>query len=106
IDLHEQADADVTVSIDGSQGAPVADGISDDERIRSAMQEGDVEWRPALRVLELTSAKRAVMLHREYDNSVGVWRVRSDHSICSVRLWYPENGRAIRVQTCASNRPI
>src|SRR5262249_53184662 len=31
VDLHQRADVDLAVSIDGAYGAPVADGISEDE---------------------------------------------------------------------------
>src|SRR5262249_52555945 len=78
VDLHEWADVDLAVAIDGCHGAGVADSICDDEGIRPAVQEGDVEGRGPLRVLKLGFAKGAVLSQGEYDDAVGVWCIRSD----------------------------
>src|SRR5262249_45127972 len=60
VDLHQRTHLEFPVSIDGSYGTPVADRISDDEGIRLAVQEGDVERRSPLRVLERALSKLAV----------------------------------------------
>src|SRR5262245_6350104 len=78
IDLHQRTDAEIPVAIDGSHRAPVADGISDDEGIRLAVQEGNVERRTRLPVLERGWPKRAVLVDGEYDDAVGIWRVGSN----------------------------
>src|SRR5262249_10269064 len=91
VDLHERADVDLAVSVNGCHGAPIADGISEDKGIRPAVQEGDVERRARLRVVEPGCAKRAVILQGEYDEAVGIWRIRSDHLEFAVWLLDPEN---------------
>src|SRR5262249_34319077 len=78
IDLHERADAEVAVSIDGSHGASVADGISDDEGIRPAVQEGDVERRAAFCVIEPCRAEGAVLAQGKDGEAIGIWRIRGD----------------------------
>src|SRR5262249_50816979 len=45
VDLHERANPDLAVLLDGTHGASVADGKSNDEGIRPTVQEGDVERR-------------------------------------------------------------
>src|SRR5215471_6611241 len=47
VDLHERADADLAVFLDGAHADAVPDRISDDEGIRPTVQEGDVERRAA-----------------------------------------------------------
>src|SRR5262249_33654358 len=61
VDLHERADADLAVFLNGAHRAPVADGISDDEGIRPTVQEGDVERRAAAGVVEPGCAERAIL---------------------------------------------
>ena len=56
VDLHERADVDLAVFLDGAQADAIADGIPDDEGIRPTVQEGDVERRAASRVVELGCA--------------------------------------------------
>jgi hypothetical protein len=75
------------------EGTPVAvaDRISEDERIRTVVQEGDIERRARLRVVEPGCAKRAVISQGEYDEAVGIWRIRRDHLVCAVGLRDPEN---------------
>src|SRR5262249_28353846 len=91
VDLYEWADVELAVSVDASQGAAVADGISDDEGIWPAVEEGDVERRGPLRVVKPGCAKRAVPAHREYDQAVGVWCIRSDDVQCAVWPRDPED---------------
>src|SRR5262249_7559593 len=76
VDLHQRTHLELPVSIDGSYGTPVADRISDDEGIRLAVQEGDVERRTTLRVLERALSERAVLLDGEDDEAVGIRRIR------------------------------
>src|ERR1700756_3015161 len=52
VDRYHLADADSAVFVDSAQGHSIADGISDDERIRSVMQKRDVERRTSAAVLE------------------------------------------------------
>src|SRR5262249_34015326 len=98
VDLHERADVDLAVSIDGCHGAAVADSVSDDEGIRPAVQEGDVERRGPLRVVKPGFAKRAVLLQGEYDDAVGVWCIRSDD--VQFAIWPmrdPDNHCTVRI---------
>ena len=81
VDFREGADTEFAVGIDLCQSASVADGISDDERIRPTMQESEVEGRARLPVLEAGHAEGAILLHRKYDEAIGIRRVRSDHSV-------------------------
>src|SRR5215471_11230404 len=78
VDLHEWADVDLAVCIDSCQCAAVTHSISDDEGIRPAVQEGDVKRRGRFRVLKLGFAQTAVLSQRKYDETVRVWRIRSD----------------------------
>src|SRR5258708_25690206 len=52
VDRYDLADADSAIFVDSAQGHSIADGISDDERIRPVMQERDVERRTASSSLE------------------------------------------------------
>src|SRR5215467_7505948 len=73
VNLHDRADGNLAVSINGCQGASVANRISDDEGIRPAMQKSEIERRCPFSVLELGGAKRAIITHWEYDDAVGIW---------------------------------
>src|SRR4029453_12384268 len=91
IDLHQRTDLEIPVSIDRSDGAPIADGISQDEGIRLSVEEGDVERRAGLSVLERCLPERAVLFDGEYDKAVGIRRIRSNHLEAAVWLLDPEN---------------
>src|SRR5215510_5250569 len=91
VDLQQWADVEPSVCIDSSHGASVADGISDDERIRPAVQEGDVERRAGLPVLERGLSERAVPVHGKYDEAIGVRHIRGDHPEFAIWLLDPEN---------------
>src|SRR5262245_6274838 len=46
------------------------------------------------------------MSHGEYDEAVGIWRIRSDRLEFAVRLLDPENRRAVWIRACVSDWPI
>src|SRR5262245_25240810 len=95
VDLHERADADRAVLLDGAHGASVADGISDNEGIRPTVQEGDVERRAASGVVEPGCAEGAVLAQGKDGEAIGIWRVRGDRMECAATPLDPENRRAI-----------
>src|SRR6266403_1797510 len=78
VDRHDLADANSSVFVNAAHADSVTNGVSDDERIRPIVQEGDVERRTASSVLERGVAQRAICIHAEYDDAVGIWRIRSD----------------------------
>src|SRR5215510_8958188 len=78
VDFHERADADLAVFLDGAHGAAVADGVSDNEGIRSPVQEGDVERRAASGVVEPGCAKRSVRAQGKDGEAIGIWCIRGD----------------------------
>src|SRR5262249_36599636 len=75
VDLRQSADVEITASVDGSDGAPVADGVSEDEGIRPAVKESDVERRGRLPILERGLPEGAVLVDGEHDETVGIGRV-------------------------------
>src|SRR5262249_3681503 len=91
VDLHQRTDVEIPASIDGPDGAPVPDGISEDESVRPAVQEGDVERRGPLPVLDRGRPARAVLVDGEYDEAVGIRRIRSDDLESAVCLLDPED---------------
>src|SRR5258708_2506110 len=92
VDRYDLADADSAILVDSGQGYSIADGISDDERIRLVMQERDVERRAASSVLEGTFAEHAVGIDAVNYYAVGIWRIRSDELWFTVWTRHPENG--------------
>src|SRR5262249_59328424 len=103
IEPHERADAEAAVSIDGSHGASVADGVSDDEGIRPAVQECDVERGAAFCVVELCRAEGAVLTQGKDGEAIGIRRIRSDRVESAATPWDPENGRAIWIHACGND---
>src|ERR1700740_3561600 len=61
VDRYDLADTNSAIFVDPAQGHSIADGISDDERIRPVVQERDVERRTASSILEGAFAERAVV---------------------------------------------
>src|SRR5262249_50118906 len=103
VDLDERADADLAVFLNGAHGAAVADGISDDEGIRLAVQEGDVERRPASAVVEPGCAEGAVLVQGKDGEAIGIWRIRGNRVECAAAALDPENRRAVWIQARGSD---
>ena len=103
VDLHERADVDLAVFLDGAHTDAVADGISDDEGIRPTVQEGDVERRAASRVVESGCAEGAVLAQGKDGEAIGIWRIRGDRVECAAAPLDPENRRAIWIQACGND---
>src|SRR6202007_2165957 len=92
VDRYNLADTNSAIFVDPAQGHSIADGICDDERIRPVMQEREIERRTAPTVLERGVAERTVCVHAEYNDAVGIWRIRSDGPCFAVWTSHPENG--------------
>src|SRR4029077_2865930 len=92
VDRYDLVDANSPVFVNVAQADSVTDGVCDDERIRPVVQEGDVERRTASSVLERRVAERAVFIHAEYNDPIGIWRIRSDGPCFAVWTRHPENG--------------
>src|SRR4029077_6086621 len=92
VDGYHLADANSTVFVNAAQADSVTDGVSDDEGIRPGVQEGDVERRTATSVLERGVAERAVCIHAEYNDAVGIWCIRGDRPWFAIWSRHPENG--------------
>src|SRR5207244_8851227 len=71
VDRYDLANADSAVFVNAAHADSVTDGVSDDERVRSVVQESDVERRTAASVLERGVAERAVCIHAKYNDAVG-----------------------------------
>src|SRR5262249_13373336 len=76
VDLHQRADADLAVLLDGAHGASVADCVCDDEGIRPTAQEADVERGAAAGVVESGGAEGAVLAQGKDGATIGIRRIR------------------------------
>src|SRR5580704_6964990 len=92
VDRYDLADANSAVFVNAAHADSVTDGVCEDESIRSVVQESDVERRTATSVLERGVAERAVCIHAEYNDAVGIRRIRSDGPWFAVWTSHPENG--------------
>src|SRR5258707_1379772 len=91
VDRYDPVDANSAIFVDSGQGHSIADGISDDERIRPAFQESDVERRSASSILERAFAERAVGIDAVDYYAVGIRSIRSDELWFAVRTRHPKN---------------
>src|SRR6266849_111865 len=97
VDRYDPVDANSAIFVDSGQGHSIADGISDDERIRPAFQESDVERRSASSILERAFAERAVGIDAVDYYAVGIRSIRSDELWCAVRTRHPKNWGTVRI---------
>src|SRR4029077_3198177 len=97
VDRYDLADANSAVFVNAAHADSVTDGVSDDEGIRSVVQKRDVERRTAPSVLERGVAERPVCIHPEYNDAVGIRRIRSNRTRFAVWPRHPENWRTVRV---------